>query len=48
MAQESLSGLFLGWLYLTFGRNLSVPVIAHGVSNTVAFILIFLGRYPGV
>ncbi len=48
MAQESLSGLLLGVLYLACGRNLTVPIIAHGVSNTVAFILIFFGRYPGV
>jgi membrane protease YdiL (CAAX protease family) len=48
MAQESLSGLLLGVLYLASGRNLTVPIIAHGVSNTVAFILIFFGRYPGI
>ncbi len=46
--QEGLSGFLLGALFLYFGRNLSVPIIAHGVSNTVAFVLIYLGRYPGV
>ena len=48
MAQESLSGLLLGVLYLACGRNLTAPIITHGVSNTMAFILIFFGRYPGV
>lgn len=45
--QEGLSGLLLGVLYLSTGRNLTVPIVAHGVSNTVAFVLIYLGRYPG-
>jgi len=46
--QEGLSGLLLGVLFLASGRTLAVPIIAHGVSNTVAFILIYAGRYPGV
>ena len=44
---ESWNGLLLGLLYLAAGRQLSYPIIAHGVSNTLAFVLIFLGRYPG-
>ena len=46
--QEGLSGLLLGILFLLTGRNLAVPIIAHGVSNTVAFVLIYFGRYPGL
>ncbi|NOT34674.1 MAG: CPBP family intramembrane metalloprotease [Candidatus Eisenbacteria bacterium] len=46
--QEGLSGFLLGVLFLTSGRNLVVPIVAHGVSNTVAFVLIYLGRYPGL
>lgn len=46
--QEGLSGLLLGVLFLVCGRNLTVPIIAHGVSNTLAFILIYFGRYPGL
>jgi len=46
--QEGLSGFLLGALFLAARRNLAVPIVAHGVSNTVAFVLIFLGRYPGV
>ena len=48
MTQETLAGLMLGGLYLATGRNLTVPIVAHGVSNTLAFVLIYLGRYPGV
>lgn len=46
--QEGLSGLLLGLLFLGTRRNLVVPIVAHGVSNTVAFGLIYLGRYPGL
>lgn len=45
--QEGLSGLWLGILFLAAKRNLVVPIVAHGVSNTLAFVLIYVGRYPG-
>lgn len=48
MAQEGWNGLLLGVLYLANRRRLAVPIIAHGVSNTLAFVLIYLGKYPGV
>ena len=44
----SLTGMLLGSLYLVTGRNLWLPIIVHGVNDTVAFILIFLGKYPGL
>ncbi len=45
---EGLMGLLLGIIYLRTGRNLSVPIIAHGIGDTIDFLLIFLGRYPGM
>jgi hypothetical protein len=48
MVQEGFAALLLGLLYLGCGRTLPVPIIAHGVSNTVAFVLIYFDRYPGV
>jgi uncharacterized protein len=45
---EGLMGLLLGIIYLRTGRNLSVPIIAHGIGDTIDFILIFLGKYPGM
>lgn len=48
MLQEGLAGFWLGLLYLGCGRNLIVPIVAHGVANTLAFVLIFFDRYPGV
>ncbi len=45
---EGLSGLLLGVIYLRTGRNLSVPIIAHGIADSIDFMLIFLGKYPGM
>lgn len=44
----TLTGLLFGALYLATGRNLWVPIIAHGVNDTVGFTLIYLGKYPGL
>lgn len=44
----TLTGLVLGGLYLATGRNLWVPIIVHGVNDTLGFILIFFGKYPGL
>jgi len=46
--EAAVAGLLLGLLYLRCGRNLAVPIIAHGLSDTVDFLLIFLGKYPGM
>lgn len=45
---EGLMGLLLGLIYLRTGRNLAVPIVAHGVADTVDFLLIFLGKFPGM
>ena len=45
---EGLMGLLLGVIYLRTGRNLSVPIVAHGVADTIDFLLMFLGKYPGM
>ena len=45
---EGLAGLLLGVLYLLTGRNLSVPIIAHGIGDSIDFLLIFFGKYPGM
>ena len=43
-----LFGLLFGVLYLFAGRNLWIPVIAHGVADTTAFALLYFGKYPGM
>jgi hypothetical protein len=45
---ESLMGFLLGIMYLRTGKNLAVPIVAHGIQDTIDFILIFLGKYPGM
>jgi membrane protease YdiL (CAAX protease family) len=44
MIDTGIHGLLLGALYLASGRNLWVCVIAHGVTDTVALIAVFLGH----
>ena|SRR5215471_2971969 len=48
LIDEGLMGVLLGVMYLRTGRNLAVPIVAHGVADTVDFLLIFIGKYPGV
>jgi uncharacterized protein len=45
--QEGLSGALLAALFLLSGRNLALPIVAHGVSNSFAFVLMYAGHYPG-
>lgn len=46
--ENALDGFLLGLMYLACGRNLSVPIVAHGVTDTVDLLLLFLGKYPGL
>ena len=45
--EESIAGVALGAMYLGSG-SLAVPIVAHGVSDTLDFVLIYLGKYPGM
>lgn len=45
---EGLMGVLLGLLYLGSGRNLWIPIIAHGVQDTVDLSLIYFSVYPGM
>lgn len=47
MVSTGISGLIFGILYLVTKRNLWTSILAHGAYNTVGFLLIFLGKYPG-
>jgi membrane protease YdiL (CAAX protease family) len=46
--QAIVGGVLLGLLYLVTGRNLVAPIVAHGLGNSMDFILMYLGLYPGV
>ena len=45
--EESLAGLFLGLIYLGTGRNLWMPIIAHGICDTIDMVLLYYGKMPG-
>jgi membrane protease YdiL (CAAX protease family) len=45
--EEGLAGLALGVIYLRTGNNLAVPIVAHGVCDTIDMVLIFFGKMPG-
>ena len=45
MIDTGIHGLLLGALYLASGRNLWACIIAHGVTDTVALIAVFLGHF---
>jgi membrane protease YdiL (CAAX protease family) len=40
-----LGGLVLGLLYLHARRNLWLPILTHGIIDTVGFLLIYFGLY---
>jgi len=46
--QEGISGFLLGVLFFVSRKNLVLPIVAHGVSNSLAFVLIYLDAYPGL
>ena len=43
---SAFSGLFFGALYLAGGRNLWLPILAHGFSDTIGLGLIYFGLVP--
>ena len=43
-----LAGLIFGAAYLASGRNLWCAILAHGLTDTIGFVMIYLGVYPGL
>jgi membrane protease YdiL (CAAX protease family) len=48
LIEEGIGGLLFGLMYLGTGRNLCVPIIAHGLGDTIDMVLIFFGKFPGM
>lgn len=44
--ENFIFALVFAGLYLAARRNLWLPIIAHGVNNTLAFYFIYLGLSP--
>jgi membrane protease YdiL (CAAX protease family) len=43
VVMTGLSGLLLGLLFLLSGRNLWLPILTHGLLNTISFLAIYFG-----
>ena len=43
VVDTTLAGLVLGGLYLLTGRNLWLPILTHGIIDTVGFLIIYAG-----
>ena len=48
IVENSIDGMLLGLLYLASGRNLIAPIVAHGVMDTINYLVIYSGHYPGM
>jgi membrane protease YdiL (CAAX protease family) len=46
--ENMIDGLLLGVIFLATGCNLWPAIIAHGVTDTVDLVLLYLGKYPGI
>jgi CAAX protease family protein len=46
--ENMIDGLLLGVIFLATGCNLWAAIIAHGVTDTVDILLMYLGKYPGM
>src|SRR5262245_10416737 len=44
----TISGLILGGVYLACGRNLWPAILAHGLSDSLAIVMVYFGFAPGV
>ena len=43
VVDSTYSGLVLGGVYLLAGRNLWAPILTHGISDTFAVVMVWLG-----
>jgi membrane protease YdiL (CAAX protease family) len=48
MISVAMFGLMFALSYYLSGRNLWAPILAHGITDTAGFIMIYFGVYPAV
>jgi membrane protease YdiL (CAAX protease family) len=48
IADTAITSLVFGALYFYSGRNLWLPILTHGLSDTLGLLLIFFGLVPGL
>ncbi len=44
ITENMIDGSLLCGLYLTSGRNLGIPVVAHGITDSLNSVLLFSGH----
>jgi len=44
--ENMIAGLLLSVIFLATGCNLWAAVIAHGLTDTIDLVLLYLGKYP--
>lgn len=48
MIDTGIMSLIVGGLYIYSGRNLWLPILTHGFSNTIGLLLVFFNLVPGL
>jgi membrane protease YdiL (CAAX protease family) len=48
VVENTLAGVLLGLMYLACGRTLIVPIVAHGITDSLDSLILFSGHYPGM
>jgi uncharacterized protein len=48
MIMTGFTGFIFASLYFRTNKNLWAAILAHGIYNTIGFLMIFLGIYPGI
>ena len=46
--ENMIDGCLLGVIFLATGCNLWAAIIAHGVTDTLDIVMLYLGKYPGM
>jgi membrane protease YdiL (CAAX protease family) len=44
--ENMINGLLLGVIFLSSGYNLWTAIVAHGLTDTIDLLLLYLGKYP--
>lgn len=48
MMITGITGFVFAWLYFATDKNLWAAILAHGIYDTIGFLMIFFGVYPGI
>ncbi|OGU63966.1 MAG: hypothetical protein A2W30_08360, partial [Ignavibacteria bacterium RBG_16_36_9] len=48
MIITGITGFVFAWLYFETNKNLWTAILAHGIYDTIGFLMIFFGVYPGI